>query len=423
MRVLWFTNDPLPAVHRRMGREPMGSGTWMPSLLENLIATPGIQLEVASAHPGPDFQCNEDGVEYFVLGQPRYQQFFSCTKRDLQKSAALVRERAPELIHIHGSERFYGLLPARGMTEVPCAISLQGLVGPLTSVFFGALTPRELWRSERLIEVTTRRGLLWKYRSYGDGSRQEREVLMGARAVMGRTDWDRAHVGKLNPTAKYYHVGEILRRDFSQAVWDVARRQPYTIIFTNAGEPMRGTEILLRALLLVRREFPGAKLRLAGGIGVRRGYHRFLRRMIEETGLSGNVEFLGYLNASEMAAELSRSHVFATSSYLENSPNSLCEAMQVGLPCVATFAGGIPSLVDHGRTGLLFPTGDAPLLAESILRIFRSDDLAAGLGRAARVQATERHAPKRVVSQLLDAYESVLAGGRPARQECMAGNA
>src|SRR4029079_13537382 len=101
--------------------------------------------------------------------------------------------------------------------------------------------------------------------------------------------------------------------------------------------------------------------------------------MIEETGLSGSVEFLGYLNASEVAAELSRSHVFATSSYLENSPNSLCEAMQVGLPCVATFAGGIPSLVDHGRTGLLFPTGDAPLLAESILRIFRSDDLAAGL--------------------------------------------
>ena len=64
-----------------------------------------------------------------------------------------------------------------------------------------------------------------------------------------------------------------------------------------------------------------------------------------------------------MTRELRRAHVFAISSYIENSPNSLCEAMQAGMPCVATYAGGIPSLVEDGRTGLLFPPGDAPLLA------------------------------------------------------------
>ena len=109
-----------------------------------------------------------------------------------------------------------------------------------------------------------------------------------------------------------------------------------------------------------------------------------------------------------MASELCRSHVFAISSYIENSPNSLCEAMQVGLPCVASYAGGIPSLVEQRRTGLLFPVGDAPLLADSIMRIFRDDGLACRLGAAARAEASERHAPERVLSQLLDAYNNVI---------------
>jgi glycosyltransferase involved in cell wall biosynthesis len=165
-------------------------------------------------------------------------------------------------------------------------------------------------------------------------------------------------------------------------------------------------------MLIVRREFRDAKLKLAGNIGTRRGYDRFLRRMITQTGLWGTVEFLGYLDASAMVRELCRAHVFAISSYIENSPNSLCEAMQVGLPCVASYAGGIPSLVEQGRTGLLFPTGDTPLLAEAIMRIFRDDDLACRLSVAARDAASERHAPQRVLSQLLNAYKNVIAHGR-----------
>jgi glycosyltransferase involved in cell wall biosynthesis len=421
MRVLWFTNDPLPVVLRHMGRTPTGTGAWMPSLLENLMATPGLEIDVVSAYPGlRDLHFREDGVGYFVLGQPRFQSFFGCTKRDLAMCADLVRQQAPDLIHIHGTERFYGLLPARGLIRTPCTISIQGLLEPYLAGFFGALSTPELWRSERLAEVATRRGLLWQYRAFVAGSRQEREILAGAKAVMGRTDWDRAHVSRVNPEAKYFHVDEVLRREFKHATWDISSCEPHTIIFTNAGEPRRGTEILLRALPMILREFPDTKLRLGGGIGDRRGYHRFLRRMIAETGLSRSVEFLGYLDSTAMADQLSRSHVFAISSYIENSPNSLCEAMQAGLPCVATFAGGIPSLVEHGRTGLLFPAGDAALLADSILRIFRSDDLAAGLGRAARASATERHDPQRIVSQLLNAYQTVLADGRTTQQELVA---
>lgn len=385
----------------------------MPSLLENLRRAPGIELEVATVSPGfQDDQFEEDGVKYFVIGQPRRPgMFFHCRKQDLERCIEIVRDRNPDLVHIHGTERFFGLMAARKLISKPCVISLQGLLGAYLPWFFGALSPSELLRSHRLIEIATRRGLLWLYREYLRGAQWEREILAGAKSFMGRTEWDHAHVRSANPKAVYYDVGEVLRPAFREHAWDINLCERHTVIFTNAGEPRRGTEVLLRAMLRVRREFPDAKLRLAGQIGTRRGYERFLRRLIGECGLSDTVEFLGYLDSNAMAKELCRAHVFAISSYIENSPNSLCEAMQVGLPCVATYTGGIPSLVEHGRTGLLFPSGDAPLLGETILRIFRDDNLASRLGRAAKARASERHAPQRVVSQLLNAYNDVIANG------------
>ena len=417
---MWFTNDPLPIVAVHAGRKASVSGAWMPSLLHHLSRTPGIHVDVVSAHRGTDYHFQAEEVDYFVISQPRFQSFFSCTKRDLEKCLALVRERDPDLIHVHGTERFYGLISARKLTPKPSVISLQGLLGACIPNFFGALSVRDLWRSERLVELATRRGLLWRYRDYLLGAGREREILAGAKAFMGRTEWDRAQLKSINPGAKYYHVDEILRDEFEESRWDVSECERHSIIFTNAGEPRRGVEILLCALVLIRRNFPNAKVRLAGGTGNRAGYHRFVRRMIDESGLSNSVELLGDLDASAMVKELSRAHVFATSSYIENSTNSLCEAMQVGLPCVATYVGGIPSLVEDGQTGLLFPAGDAPLLAEAIMRIFRDDDLARVLGQSARAEASRRHAPERVVSQLLEAYQDVTRNGDTVRQKPVA---
>jgi glycosyltransferase involved in cell wall biosynthesis len=408
MRVLWFTNDPMPAVNERLGRPTTGTAHWIPSLLESLRVWQEIQVEVATVFPGAaNIEFEERGVKYFLRGQPKLPgMYFQCRRRDLEWCINLVRDRMPDLIHIHGTERFYGILPSRKLIGTPCVVSIQGLLSGYLPLFFGALSPREVLRSNRLIELATLRGLLWLQREYARGAKYEQEILAGPSSFLGRTDWDRAYVMAANPAAKYYHVGEILRPTFKDFSWDLSKCEPHTVLFTNCGHPRRGTEILLRAMQIVRREFPNAKLRLAGHIGKRRGYDRFLRRKIAESGSSDSIELLGYLNPNELGVELTRAHVFAISSYAENSPNSLCEAMQVGVPCVAAYSGGIPSLVEHGRTGLLFPRGEAPVLADSIIRIFRDDDLARRISRAARVVAAERHDPPRIISQLLEAYNA-----------------
>jgi glycosyltransferase involved in cell wall biosynthesis len=390
----------------------------MTELFRAVVARPGITLGVATAFPGlRDLRFEQDGATFYATGQKRRAATFAGTRTELEKCAAMVRDFQPDLVHFHGSERFFGLLKAEGLVRVPAVVSLQGLLGPCSSFrnFFGGMSPLEILRSIRLAELPLRLGLAWQYGRMRQGARHEASILAAADGLLGRTDWDEAYGRQLNPRAPYCRVDEILRGSFRDTQWSLDACEPHTLIYTNAGHPMRGTPNLLAAAAIVRREFPAVRLRLAGLVSERSGYGRFLRRRIRDLGLADCVEFPGYLDGDALARTLARSHAFVISSYVENSPNSLAEAMTVGMPCVASFVGGIPSMVDHGRTGLLYPVDDVRMLAGHILRVFRDADMAVRVGAAAREAATARHDPDRVVAQLMAAYGKVIgsvgAGG------------
>ena len=169
--------------------------------------------------------------------------------------------------------------------------------------------------------------------------------------------------------------------------------------------------MLLDAVASLRKDFPGVSLALAGGVEDL-PYGKRLQRRIALRGLKGAVEFLGLLNEENMTAELCKAHVFVIASLLENSPNSLCEAQMVGLPCVASYCGGIPSFVEEGQTGLLFPAGDAAVLAERIREVFVDDHLARKLGAQAKRTALTRHDPEMVTRTVMKTYATVISETR-----------
>jgi glycosyltransferase involved in cell wall biosynthesis len=180
------------------------------------------------------------------------------------------------------------------------------------------------------------------------------------------------------------------------------------VVVTNAGQPRRGLETLLEAASAIARHHPGLEIEVAGGVSERSGYGRLLRERIDRMAFSGRVRLLGFLDAPSLARLLAGAHAYVMPSFAENSSNSLCEAQTVGVPCVAAAAGGTPSLVEHGRTGLLYPAGDATALADAVGRILGDDLLATRLGAAGRAEALVRHARRRVVRELLGAYRSIL---------------
>ena len=106
--------------------------------------------------------------------------------------------------------------------------------------------------------------------------------------------------------------------------------------------------------------------------------------------------------------------VFLLPSCCENSPNSLGEAMLLGLPCVAAAVGGIPSMLENGREGLLY--GDAlddKALADAVLRILQSADGGMALGRAARARALQTHDAARNARELEQIYKTILQEEQP----------
>jgi glycosyltransferase involved in cell wall biosynthesis len=416
MRVLWFTNIPMPAVDRRTGRTTAGSGHWMSQLLLALRSVPGIELGVATAYPSlPDLQFDEDGVEYFVVGQGRFTSHFGCSRSDLVACRHVVERFDPDLVHVHGSERFFGLLRARGLIDRPTVVSLQGLLSVATRDFYGALTVTDRLAAHRAAEVLTGRGLFWERRAFLRGARREAEILGGVDAVLGRTDWDRVQAAAIAPGTPWYRVGEVLRPEFAAARWSLSRCRRGRVVVTNAGQPYRGLETLLDATVAIARRHPGLEIDVAGGLSDRSGYGRLLRRRIGRLAVPGRVRLLGFQDAQSLARILTGAHAYVLPSFVENSSNSLCEAQTVGVPCVAAAAGGTPSLVDDGRTGLLYPAGDAEALAEQLGRVLGDDLLATRLGSAGRGEALLRHARRRVVGELLSAYRSIL--GRSAEDD------
>ena len=132
--------------------------------------------------------------------------------------------------------------------------------------------------------------------------------------------------------------------------------------------------------------------------------------MIAESGLTPNVELLGYLDARALVRELSGAHVFAIPSYIENSPNSLCEAQLVGMPCVSTYAGGTSSLVTDGHDGILVQDGDPYAMAGAVLELASDPGHAAELAARARVRASARHDRTAVTESVLRIYRELVSG-------------
>ena len=102
---------------------------------------------------------------------------------------------------------------------------------------------------------------------------------------------------------------------------------------------------------------------------------------------------------------------FVHPSYIDNSPNSVCEAQILGLPVLATHVGGISSIVKDGETGILFPANDPYTLASKIKEVTQSPALAVRLGKVAREQALKRHDPMMIRMTLMNIYKQILENG------------
>ena len=159
--------------------------------------------------------------------------------------------------------------------------------------------------------------------------------------------------------------------------------------------PIKGHDTLLRALAAVRADLPGVTLEIAGDGAL----EAELRATVTRLGLDDLVTFLGHV--PQVAAVFERAEVVVVPSLGEGFGMVALEAMERGRPVIASAVGGLPEIVDDGRTGLLVPVSDVDALAEAIRGAGGRRDPHRGVrcgregARARRVLAGAMHGPHR----------------------------
>lgn len=113
------------------------------------------------------------------------------------------------------------------------------------------------------------------------------------------------------------------------------------------------------------------------------------------------------IDAERMAEQYRMANVFVCPSSIENSPNSLGEAQLMGCPVVASYVGGVPDMVENGRTGLLYRFEETEMLAAAVCRIFDNDGLAEKLSSNGIDVAKDRHDGVKNAARMMEIYKSI----------------
>jgi colanic acid/amylovoran biosynthesis glycosyltransferase len=179
---------------------------------------------------------------------------------------------------------------------------------------------------------------------------------------------------------KIVHCGvEDTARLAAELARGVIVEKPRRLLFIGRLAAVKGLPILLDAFAALRESFD-LELLLAGDGPDRAA----LQSRCDQLAITDRVRFLGYQSPAQVQSLLREADVFVLPSFAEGVPVVLMEAMSAGVPVVATRIAGIPELVEHERTGLLVPPGDAGLLAEQVARLLNDPQLADRLSAAAK---------------------------------------
>ena len=165
---------------------------------------------------------------------------------------------------------------------------------------------------------------------------------------------------------------------------------------------LKGIEYLLAAAAALRSEFPALQVEIAGS-GPQR---EKLQEAVDRAGLGGHVKFLGWID--DLAQVLPRWDVFVMPSLEEGFPIAALDAMAAGLPVVATWVGGVPELIEDGKTGWLVPPRDVEALIGRLRSLLSNPDLCQSVGAAGHARVRDHFKASQMTENFVRLYDKLL---------------
>lgn len=396
MRVLWVCNIMLPKIAEYLNREVSNREGWLVGLAETLLSK-GADVELGIAFP-TDGEL--DGGNWLV---PFGDKVVSCygfyeNTADIEthdesvggRLLKILEDFNPDVVHCFGTEYDHSYELVRVWNPGRVLVGIQGVCGAIADAYYADL-PEYVVNRVTFRDWLKKDSLQEQKQKFEKRAARERKTLEKAKHVTGRTTLDRCYAQKANPDVTYHLMNETLRPQFYEGRWEKGACEPHSIFVSQGDYPIKGLHYVLHAMPFILKQYPDTKVYVAGNSIVNfatlkdkikiSSYGKYLRELLARYGLEDKVKFTGKLTAAEMKERMLKSNLLLCSSAMENSPNSLGEAMLLGVPCVAAAIGGVPDLFTDGEDGILYEghgtakdeLTQADLLAKAVLSMWSDE--------------------------------------------------
>lgn len=420
MRVLWLCNIMLPRIAEALGMPKSNKEGWLTGISETILADNKNKIILGICFP---VEQEKDGISGTVEGLSYYG-FYEDTLHPEVYDAALeerlgkiVAQFQPDIVHVFGTEFPHTLAMAKAFGKKEnMLISVQGMCGECAKNYTIGV-PDKVCRKETFRDWLKKDNILKQQEKFEARAFHEKEALALTGNVAGRTEWDKNVLQALAKEAKYFKWNETLRSNFYGKEWKLEACERHSVFLSQGNYTIKGLHLAIKALPAVVQRYPDTRVYVAGDkitayeslkdkikIGT---YGKYLLQLLRENHLEEHFVFLGKQDAEEMCQRFLKSHVFLSASLIENSPNSVGEAMLLGVPVVSSEVGGVPSLFEGEKEGLFYPVEDGAKLSEQILRIFEDDALAKRLSEAGKKRAADTHNPQTNYERLMEIYHEI----------------
>lgn len=410
MKVIWLVNVLFPEASKELGVEAPVIGGWLYSY-KNIVDRycSNISLFIVSPYEGNEFRYMEiNGTSYFVFPK-------NAGKKDISKYFVhIYKEVNPDIVHIHGSEYIHSKIFSEVCDSRKVVLSIQGMTSVYSNYIYCGLDRSKLFASFSLRDFLKREQISDLYRSFVYSGEKEMDLIRSIGNVIGRTSWDRANTLAINENIDYHICQEPLRDSFYCNKWSVDKCERHSIFLSQVHYSIKGLHMFLRALPIIKREYPDVKVYVTGeNLTLKPWYKittywKYIKKEIYRLGVAENLCFLGRLDEKSMVEAYLKAHIFVCPSSIENSSNSVCEAQLLGTPVIATYVGGMMDLIDDWRTGCLYRFEEYTMLAEKVCRLFAEDSLTVRMSEEERKVAKVRHNMESIALSLESIYNSIV---------------
>ena len=427
MRVLWICNIILPAIAQELGLPYSNREGWLTGSFERISENADSSITLGVCYPKQDEMTDaKEGVQVQGVSCYAFNENLNTPERYdkalEERFLWIIKDFAPDIVHIFGTEFPHTLAAVRAFHNPDrTLIGIQGLCCEIAPVYMAKL-PRTVQKKVTFRDWLKKDSLRQQKEKFVQRGLHEQEAIRLTGHVTGRTSFDREGTGKINANATYHFMNETMRSNFYEGSWSADSCKKHTIFLGQGDYPLKGFHFLIQALPAVLKEYPDTQVKVAGNSIINyktikdkikiSAYGSYLRKLIKELGLQEHITILGKLSAEQMKHQFLSANVFVCPSILENSPNTVGEAMLLGMPVIASKAGGIGDMLEDGQEGILCPPADTTALSNAILRIWQDMDtqghpLLTRLTAKAKERAHKTHNPETNFERLLAIYTQI----------------